>query len=157
MLLLEVLDGPIAGATFTVDRCPQMVRCVQAADGTTDILNGPDDVPRLDEVVHWYRWDGHLTGHMCSRGRGCIGIARLVHAPQPVRAARPWPGQRGGGRCTMSRHAIAIGVDERCLWIGTDLQELHEISDLERALASHGLELPPGMHATLYSDRDEGR
>lgn len=88
---LEVLDGPLAGATFTVSRCPRVVRCVIAADGTRDILNEPDDSPRLDEVVHWYRWDGRSSGHICTRGRGCWAIARLEHAPDVRELRSPDP------------------------------------------------------------------
>lgn len=87
-LFVACVDGPLAGESFTVGRCPKVVRCVIAGDGKTDILNEPDDAPRLDEQVHWYRWDGRPAGHMCSRGRGCYSIVHLMHAPQ-LRELRP--------------------------------------------------------------------
>lgn len=90
-LLLECVDGPLAGASFTVTRCPRVVRCVIAADGTRDVLNLPEDAPRLDEAVHWYRWDGRTAGHICTRGRGCYAIARLVHAPDVRELQAPDP------------------------------------------------------------------
>lgn len=81
----------VAPASGPVDRCPRVVRCVIAADGTRDILNAPDDAPRLDEIVHWYRWDGRSGGHICSRGRGCVTIARLTHAPDVRELRSPDP------------------------------------------------------------------
>lgn len=87
-LLVECSDGPLAGELFTVRRCPRVVRCVIAADGTTDILNDPGDTPRLDERAHWYRWDGRPAGHVCGRGAGCYAYVRLLHAPE-LRELRP--------------------------------------------------------------------
>lgn len=87
-LLVKCMDGPLAGASFTVGSCPRVVRCVCATDGTMDILNEPDDSPRLDEVVHWYRWDGQSAGHICIRGKGCCSIIELAHSPR-VRELRP--------------------------------------------------------------------
>lgn len=90
-LFVSLADGPLKGANFTVARCPREVRCVRASDGTMDILNEPDDAPRLDEEVHWYRWDGgRVSGHICGRGRGhsgCYTWVELIHAPE-VRALR---------------------------------------------------------------------
>lgn len=99
-LLLTCEDGPLAGETFTVERCPKVVRCVRAADGTADILNEPDDAPRLDEAVHWYRWDGKTVGHLCSRGRGCVNLARLVHAPDVRELRSPDPVNPGARAAT---------------------------------------------------------
>jgi hypothetical protein len=82
-LLVSCADGPLAGASFTVSRCPRVVRCVRALDGTADILNEPEDVPRLDEEIHWYQWDGKSAGHVYLRGkeRGCYSMVSLTHAP----------------------------------------------------------------------------
>jgi hypothetical protein len=57
-LLISCLDGPCAGHTFTVPRCPRVVRCTLGADGKADILNLLEDEPEEGESVHWYRWDG---------------------------------------------------------------------------------------------------
>lgn len=84
-LLVSCNDGPAAGASFTVDRCPKLVRVV--IDGTTgqrDILNAPNDEPTTTEAVHWYRWDGRTAGHLCTRGRGCYSLVHLDHAPDLV-------------------------------------------------------------------------
>jgi hypothetical protein len=98
-LMVECVDGPLAGAVFTVDRCPRVVRCVIAADGTRDILNAPEDAPRLDEAVHWYRWDGRRAGHICGRGRrGCMTWVRLVHDPGVCELRAPDPVNPGAAR-----------------------------------------------------------
>lgn len=84
MISARCIDGPLTGATFLITTCPEVVRCVRAADGTDDILNLPDDTPGLDEAVHWYRWDGLTAGHSCQRsgpGRGCTAWINLRHAP----------------------------------------------------------------------------
>lgn len=84
-LLVSCNDGPAAGASFTVDRCPKLVRVViDGTNGSRDILNAPDDEPCVNEAVHWYRWDGRPAGHMCTRGRGCYQLVRLDHAPEIV-------------------------------------------------------------------------
>jgi hypothetical protein len=96
-LMVVCSDGPLEGASFTVTRCPKVVALVRSTlDSSTDILNEPDDAPRLDEEVFWYRWDGAHVGHVCMRGRGlgCYRIVHLVHAgnvrdlhaPVPVNA-----------------------------------------------------------------------
>jgi hypothetical protein len=82
------LDGPLKGASFTIADCPRVVRCVRAADGTPDILNEPDDAPRLDEAVHWYRWDGTAAGFMCGRKAVSATLIELRHAPA-MRELRP--------------------------------------------------------------------
>lgn len=91
-LLIHCTDGPLEGASFTVERCPKVVRCVLALDGTTDILNEPDDAPRLDEVAHWYHWDGTPAGFLCSRGRGrehgCHHIVHLTYLSPTARLRR---------------------------------------------------------------------
>ncbi len=90
-IIVVCQDGPLAGETFTVTCLPQLVRCVRARDGVADILNEPDDAPRLDEEVHWYRWDGSGVGHVCvrhGRRRGCYAIAHLRHAPN-LRGLQP--------------------------------------------------------------------
>jgi hypothetical protein len=89
--MVACVNGPLEGASFTVARCPKVVRCVRAADGTTDILNEPEDAPRLDEAVFWYRWDGTPAGHVCSRGQGCWAYVRLVHAPDVRELRSPDP------------------------------------------------------------------
>ncbi|MGO9903463.1 MAG: hypothetical protein ACLP0J_28130 [Solirubrobacteraceae bacterium] len=87
-LFVVCLDGPLAGESFTVARCPRVVRCVRAADGKADILNEPDDTPRLDEIVHWYQWDGRPAGFMCGRGeRNSFRVVHL-HYAQSVRELR---------------------------------------------------------------------
>jgi hypothetical protein len=93
-LFVVCQDGPLAGESFTVSRCPRVVRCVRGADGKADILNEPQDAPRLDEVVHWYRRDGRPGGHMCvrhGRGRGCYTIVHLLHAPEVRELRAPDP------------------------------------------------------------------
>lgn len=92
-LFVSCLDGPLAGESFTVPRCPRVVRCVRAADGKADILNDPEDTPRLDEQVHWYQWDGKPAGHVCvrGRGRGCYSVVHLVHAPNLRELRAPDP------------------------------------------------------------------
>jgi hypothetical protein len=87
---LRAADGPLADASFTVDTCPELVRLVIAADGTPDILNRPEDAPRLDEQVHWYRLRRGIAGHLCGRG-GCEPILELEHAPdlRPLQAPDP--------------------------------------------------------------------
>jgi hypothetical protein len=82
------VDGPLEGASFTIETCPRLVRCVRAADGTPDILNLADDAPRLDEAVHWYRWDGKASGFICGRKAFSATMIELRHAPG-VRELRP--------------------------------------------------------------------
>jgi hypothetical protein len=91
VLLVTCADGPLAGASFTIARCPRVVRCVRAADGTPDILNEPDDEPRLDEEVHWYRWDGRNAGHVCARGKGCWNTVSLVYSANVRALEAPGP------------------------------------------------------------------
>jgi hypothetical protein len=82
MMLVSCVDGPLAGESFQVERCPRVVRCVLTADGRADILNMPGDYPLLDEAVHWYRWDGNAGGHLCVRSgseRGCHTVVHLLH------------------------------------------------------------------------------
>lgn len=64
-------DGPLKDSSFTVPTCPQIVRCVKSVDGHLDILNLPEDEPRLDETVYWYKWDGtpHTPAHLYYGGR----------------------------------------------------------------------------------------
>lgn len=81
-------DGPLKGATFDIETCPELVRCVIAIDGTRDILNLPEDAPRLDEAVHWYRWDGTATGFICGSKAVSATLIELRHAPV-VRELRP--------------------------------------------------------------------
>lgn len=90
-LLVHCVDGPLAGSSFTVTRCPRVVRCVIAGDGAPDILNESEDAPRPDEQVHWYRWDGRPAGHVCGRGVGCYAYARLMHAPELPELRAPDP------------------------------------------------------------------
>jgi hypothetical protein len=75
------LDGPCLGASLTVERCPQTVQCTRSADGHFDILNEPEDQPRLDETAYWYRWDGNPPGFVCGRGVHFRTVT-LVHAPE---------------------------------------------------------------------------
>jgi hypothetical protein len=79
------IDGPLKGALFTIETCPRLVRCVRAADGTPDILNLPEDAPRLDEAVHWYRWDGTAVGFICGRKAFSATMIELRLAPAGVR------------------------------------------------------------------------
>lgn len=87
------IDGPLEGASFTIETCPKLVRCVIGGDGTRDILNEPDDAPRLDEAVHWYRWDGTAAGFMCARGRRAYSatMIELRHAPDVRQLQAPDP------------------------------------------------------------------
>ena len=49
------------------------------------------------------------------------------------------------------------GEDEKfVLWIGCSLREIYEVEDLERRMRRFA-DLPNGMGATLYGDKDEGR
>lgn len=85
-------DGPMAGAEFWVTDCPDVVYCVEATDGTRDILNEPGDLPRLDETTHPYRVTGRSPFFLCARGRGTSGLSfievRLEHAPADRRLER---------------------------------------------------------------------
>lgn len=81
MILVTCKDGPLAGVTFQVESCPGLVRCTKSSKGKPDILNMPDDEPRVDEQVHWYQWDRNPPGHICYRGRGCVQTITVVHAP----------------------------------------------------------------------------
>jgi hypothetical protein len=87
-LLVACNDGPAAGASFEVTRCPKLVRVViDGTSGKRDILNEADDEPTVNEAVHWYRWDGRSAGHLCTRGRGCHALVDLDHAPDIVAIA----------------------------------------------------------------------
>jgi hypothetical protein len=89
-LIVKALDGPAAGREFHVPTCPTPVRVVLAADGTADILNLPEDAPRLDEAVHWYALRPVIAGHICGAG-GCTSILHLEHAPHVRSLQAPDP------------------------------------------------------------------
>lgn len=80
---LHLRDGPVEGH-FEVQHAPEVLRAVVAGDGTLDVLDAPEDCPRLDEVVHHYRRLG-VAGHMCRRG-GCMTLVDYVHAPGLITA-----------------------------------------------------------------------
>ncbi|HEY1833694.1 MAG TPA: hypothetical protein VGG08_04595 [Solirubrobacteraceae bacterium] len=67
-----ILNGPAAGAGFTMHRAPMYVRLVQDAGGKWDVLNLLEDEPREDETVHVYEGvpGTHGNAFVCGRGRG---------------------------------------------------------------------------------------
>jgi hypothetical protein len=65
------LDGPAAGTKLCLQRAPQLLRVVIAADGTVDALDQLNDEVRPGETVHVYRMHGDPSYYIaCSRGKG---------------------------------------------------------------------------------------
>jgi hypothetical protein len=55
--MIRFLDGPAEGVRLSLRNAPESLRVVRAQDGTWDALDAPEDEPRLDEEIFWYRRD----------------------------------------------------------------------------------------------------
>lgn len=88
---MRLLDGPGGGQSFLVSRCPLFVRAVETptlipGEGEWNVLDLPDDVPEVGEVIHVY---GRLKGTFseafyCGPSRSSGGYAQFAdyrHVP----------------------------------------------------------------------------
>lgn len=81
-------DGPAKGKHLMLKRCARFLRVVEAADGTFDALDQPDDMPRADEKLYAYEITGEPAMCHINRGGGRggfypIAIYRFVKS-QPL-------------------------------------------------------------------------
>lgn len=53
--MCKLLDGPGAGQSFVVKRCPVFLRVVHSKASGWDVLNEKDDTPKDDEEVYVYQ------------------------------------------------------------------------------------------------------
>jgi hypothetical protein len=80
--MITLRDGPAKGV-FMVKRAPVYLRAVVARDGTTDVLDQPDDTPSPGEKVHVYvrlaqAGQVHINA---SIGKGFYAFAEYAHLP----------------------------------------------------------------------------
>jgi hypothetical protein len=90
-------NGPAAGQTLMLKRCPVFLRVVRNSSGEVDALDQLDDEPAADEAIFAYRTDGTTgTVHIRKKfGGGFYPIAdyRIVEnqpSDEIMRSSQKW-------------------------------------------------------------------
>lgn len=105
--MIQIVDGPAGGVTFTLHRAPIFLRLVHGPKGW-DALDQLEDTPASDETVHVYR-KAAGGGIVCIHGRGggCFPTGEYFHVPdadgEAIRETSAW-------RARCDKRAEAEGI-----------------------------------------------
>lgn len=79
--MIEILDGPAAGAVLSLRSAPHFLRVVVDASGKVDALDQPADVPEDGETIHVYVVDPASLSVVYIRPGGRYAMGRYRHLP----------------------------------------------------------------------------
>lgn len=79
--MIEILDGPGAGAVLPVRSAPHFLRVVIDQAGKVDALDQPDDVPLAGETIYVYVVDPATVSVVYIRPGGRYAMGRYRYLP----------------------------------------------------------------------------